>query len=874
MSVPRHAAVLPQMDVHEHVLGNGLRAIVHPRPGSPVVSSQIWYRVGSREETKGRTGLAHFLEHLLFKGTDTLRKGDIDLVTLRNGGHNNADTTTDRTRYYFTFAKDRWERALEIEADRMRGSAFDEFEFQAERGPVLEELRADHDDPWWRLHESLAATAYQVHPYRNPVIGWPEEVIRVPREDVLAFYDAWYRPNNATLVVAGDVEPDQAFARIEQLFGAIEAAALPEHFVPAEPAQQGERRFELELAVNVPRLAASFHTVEAAHADDVVLDFVQMLLTGGKASRLYRRLVREESLVTEVSSWSDTRRDPGVFQLFAELREGADDAALERALWEELDRLATDGPADDELERARRQLQASSVYRRSRASGMADMLGTFQTLAGDWRKLAEQDERLATVGADHVRDVAGRYLVRRNRTVGWVRPRPADAPPPPGLPGDDVHLLGEAPADDRDAPAILARTPSRRLSVELPAELLRLGNGLEVVLLPRHDLPLVAASLSVESGRLREARPGIASLTGQCLDEGAAGLSGQELSERIEQLGATLNAGSNGAALRCLRDDLPTCLALMADIVRRPDFPDASVERKRNEALSTLLAERDDANRVARRRIQQEIYGDHPYGRHPFGSEDDLRAFAREDLVHHHRTHFRPDGTILGLVGDLDRDAALELVERAFGDWEAGAEPTPTHPAPPEPEARTIELPDDKEQAHVYLGHLGIRFDDPDRAALVLADHVLGTGPGFTDRLSRHVRDELGLAYTVWGRIGTSAAREERGTFLAYVGTSQEQRAAATAALRREIRQFVEGPIGEQELEDARQYLLGSYAFTFETAAGTVAQLVSLRRMGLPLDHVETFVREIETTTLDQVHAAVRRHIHPDRLIEVATVRR
>ena len=228
MTSPPEPAALPPSEVHEHVLPNGLRVLVHPRPGSPVVASQIWYRVGSREEQKGRTGLAHFLEHLLFKGTATLRKGDIDLVTLRNGGQNNADTTTDRTRYYFTFAKDRWERALEIEADRMRGSAFDEFEFQAERGPVLEELRADHDDPWWRLHETLAATAYHVHPYRNPIIGWAEEVIQVPREDVLAFYDAWYRPNNACVVIAGDVEPDRAFRRADELFGPIESRALPD----------------------------------------------------------------------------------------------------------------------------------------------------------------------------------------------------------------------------------------------------------------------------------------------------------------------------------------------------------------------------------------------------------------------------------------------------------------------------------------------------------------------------------------------------------------------------------------------------------------------------------------------------------------------
>ena len=172
--------------ITELVLPNGLVALVVPRRTAPIVSVQTWYRVGSREEEKGKTGLAHFLEHLMFKGTGELRRGDIDKVTLKNGGANNADTTTDRTRYFFNFASDRWERALEIECDRMRGSAFDEHEFAAERGPVLEELRRDRDDPWWRLHESLESTVFHVHPYHNPVIGWYEEVTKVPREDVLA----------------------------------------------------------------------------------------------------------------------------------------------------------------------------------------------------------------------------------------------------------------------------------------------------------------------------------------------------------------------------------------------------------------------------------------------------------------------------------------------------------------------------------------------------------------------------------------------------------------------------------------------------------------------------------------------------------------
>jgi len=852
-------------------LANGLTALIAPRPDSPVVSVQTWYRVGSREEERGKTGLAHFLEHLMFKGTATLRKGDIDLVTLRNGGANNADTSQDRTRYYFTFAADRWERALEIEADRMRGSVFDEHEFRAERGPVIEELRRDHDDPWWRLHETLEATAYHVHPYRNPVIGWAEEVMKVPREDVLDFYDAWYRPNNCTIVIAGDVEIESAIASVQRLFGALEPAELPQPLVPVEPPQEGERRFELELEVNVPRMAAAFHTVRVNHADDPVLDVVQVLLATGKSSRLYDRLVRRDQLATEVSVWNDTRRDPGLFDIFAELREGVSREAFETALWDEVASLGRDGPADEELARAKSILRADTVYRRATSAGVAESLGIYQVLAGDWTIFLDLPALIEAVTADDIRRVVETYLRRANRTVGWAVPRPKGAPSVAGLPEDHVHEDLETPAaDTREEPAILGVEPEGALSIELPVRRVVLENGLRVLLLPRQGIPSVSLRLYVDGGQLRERLPGAAVLTGACLDEGAAGRSGEEIARFFAARGARFSAGTGGAALRCLSEHFDECLRLFTDVVRVPTLPPDAVERKRGELLSQLLAEDDDPAFKGRIRLRAEVYGSHPLGRRSKGSREALRALTRDHLVEHYRAGFVPRNAILCAVGDFDPGAMEASLRAHFDDWEDRPPDLPALPALTLGNGSgPILVEEDRDQAHVYLGHLGVRRTEPDFYALLLGDLILGSGPGFTDRLSGKLRDEQGLAYSVWARLARSADLEP-GIFTAYIGTSPKTWRRAEEGMRAEIERYVAGPIGHSEVEDARRYLLGSFVFGFETNHFTAEQLVQMERLDLGFDYPARYVERVSALTVEQVQDAARRHIHPDRLTTVA----
>ena len=305
-------------DVRRTVLDNGLVVLTKELHTSPIVTSMIWYRVGSRNEELGQTGKSHFLEHMLFKGTHRFKKGQIDLLTLKNGGSNNAFTSQDFTAYYFNFASDRWNIALEIEADRMVNCIFDPEEFEAEKKVVIEELKGGLDSPWGLLMQEVNAAAYKVHPYRNPIIGWLGDVERATAEEQQAYYQKNYQPNNAILSIAGDFDSDRVLDDVMKLFGGIPAGNPPVPVKISEPEQKGEKRILVRWRSRVPRIAIAYHAPAIATSDSYALHLLGIILSEGKSSRLYQRLVERDQTVTFVSADYGESKDPTLFHIRAE----------------------------------------------------------------------------------------------------------------------------------------------------------------------------------------------------------------------------------------------------------------------------------------------------------------------------------------------------------------------------------------------------------------------------------------------------------------------------------------------------------------------------------------------------------------------------
>lgn len=410
-------------DVREVELDNGFRALLMERHALPVVASIVWYQVGSRDERTGETGLSHFLEHMMFKGTDCYAKGEIDLLTSKMGGANNAFTDSDVTAYHFALASDRWETALEIEANRMRNCSLDESEFEAEKSVVLEELAMGEDDPWRSLLQAAETLTYQVHPYHHPVIGWREDLERLDVATMRDYYRRHYGPNRAFLVVVGDFDAGRTARRVKDLFGPIPPEAVARERPLQEPEPRGERRATIRFPGGISRMALTVKTCRMGERDDFVLDVIAFVLASDKSSRLHRRLVLEEQLATTVSVYNDVKQDPGLLWVTMELQEGADPGAAERVLEEELERLMTRNVTAAELRRARTQLRASYMFEEETVLDLAMRIGRFEAMTREgWRLLDKVLDTYDSVTAGEVREVAARYLRPSRRNIVWSLP--------------------------------------------------------------------------------------------------------------------------------------------------------------------------------------------------------------------------------------------------------------------------------------------------------------------------------------------------------------------------------------------------------------------------------------------------------------------
>jgi zinc protease len=415
--------------IHEHVLENGLRVLLAERHLDPVVAVMLWYRAGARNETEKEAGVSHFLEHMMFKGSARHGKGAIDRITTTLGGTNNAFTTADHTAYWFEFASDRWESALEVEADRMRALLLDPSEFEAEKQVVLEELAQGEDDPWRVLSQEVQSALFQRHPYRRPVIGYADTLKALHVREMRDYYERFYHPGNAVLVVCGDFEPARALETVQRHLGSIPAGtpyAEADPFRAPAAAPRGEQRLTLRWDDAASRLCSAWPTVALGTDEDCMLDLVSTLLTGGRLSRLYRRLVIEERCATSISTHNDTRVESGCFWLFAECAQGAKPEKLERLIDAEFARLSREPVAKAELVRAKRIIAAGEAHDAESVSDLAEDLGEF-AIDADWRLALRTLERIQRTSAEELRGAAAKLLVPGRRVVGWCLPQEGTA---------------------------------------------------------------------------------------------------------------------------------------------------------------------------------------------------------------------------------------------------------------------------------------------------------------------------------------------------------------------------------------------------------------------------------------------------------------
>jgi zinc protease len=423
------AAPARALEPREYLLSNGMKVVLVEVPKAPVATVQVWYKVGSRNEVMGRAGLSHMLEHMMFKGTAKYPKGAFSRLIRKNGGIDNAFTGQDFTAYFENLAADRVELALDMEADRMQGLILDAGEFQTEREVVKEERRLrTEDDPQSALVEALFAQAFLSHPYHWPVIGWFADLDAMSLEDLQRHYDTFYSPNNATLIVVGDIKADTLLPVIKQLFEPIPKGPTPKALTAVEPEQRGERRFLLKREAQVPFVMMGFRTPNYSSDDTYALDILESIISHGKSSRLYQSLVYDQKKSLAAGAEYMVQTDPSLFYLYALVSPGQKVDAVEESLLKEITRLQNEPPSELEMQRARNQVEAAHVFEQDSNFRYAMLLGQSETIGAGWRRLDQFVERIRSVTAKDVQRVAKQYLTQDTRTVGILLPTPAKQP--------------------------------------------------------------------------------------------------------------------------------------------------------------------------------------------------------------------------------------------------------------------------------------------------------------------------------------------------------------------------------------------------------------------------------------------------------------
>ena len=868
--------VVPPIVYKQRALANGLQVYTSLDRTTPNVSVQVWYGVGSKDDPAGRSGFAHLFEHMMFKATRDFPAESIDRFTEDVGGMNNASTYDDFTNYYEVVPANHLERLIWVEAERMGALVIDEANFKSERDVVKEELRQRVlASPYGRLFSLyLPQASYTTHPYKRPGIGSIEELDAATIDDVRAFHHAYYRPDNAALIVVGNFDEAELNAWIDKYMAGLKKPAQPITRVTAvEPPRTAASVFDgYGPNVPLPALAITWLGPKASDPDAPALKVLDAILSGGKSSRLYNSVVYEKQIASDIFSNADLPQQPGSFMVGAILASGHTIAQGEAALLGEVKRLRDAPPTAAELSEAKNELIAGKLRERETIDGRGFALGYALRIDGDAAKANTELADLQKVTAADVQRVAGRYLPDNRRMTIRYRPeseRPKgetvarSAAPMVASVKYDGPVFELAAEGQRVAPPPLA-TPVAPV-LPKPAEKI-LANGLRVIVARSSTLPLVTADLTIKAGAWTDPQglSGAAGMTADMLSEGTKTRSAPQIASQVEALGATLNSSASleaaSVTLNVMPDKLAVGMAIMADVARNPAFKAEELERQRNQALDGLRVAMQEPGQVASMAAAPVVFSGTGWGHVATGTPGSIARIKPADLAAIHRTWFRPDNAILVLTGDITAEQGFALAQQTFGDWAKPAAPLARAPAvTPKARPRTIaiDIPGTG-QAAVTLAKAAIPRDDPDYYSGIVANTVLGGG--YSARLNAEIRVKRGLSYGASSRL---SANGPIGSFRAVAQTKNESAVQVLDLIGAEMKGLAATPPSAEELKARKSVLVGSYGRNLATTGGLADILGDLALYGVPLDEITRYTASVEAVGPAQVQAFAVRMFDP-----------
>ncbi len=865
--------------ITEYRLDNGLRILLFPDQSKQQITVNITYLVGSRHEGYGETGMAHLLEHLVFKGTPN--HPDIPAELSERGAFPNGTTWFDRTNYFETFpaTDDNLEWALDLEADRMINSFIAAEDLESEMTVVRNEWERGENSPGGVLQKRVMSAAYDWHNYGNSTIGARADIEQVPIDRLQAFYRKYYQPDNAILVVAGHFDPELALELIVEKFGSIprpERTGANQLFptYTAEPAQDGERSVTLRRVGDVQLVMAAYHVPAGSHEDFAALDIMTHIISNQPAGRLYKALV-EPGLAAGASAYALQLKEPGMFSAMAQVREGDSLEAAADAMFAALDAMKASPPTAEEVDRAKTDYLSAIELAFNNPQGIGRQLSEWAAM-GDWRLLFLHRDRLEQVTPEDVHRVAQAYLEPSNRTIGYYYPADetparAEIPAPPDVAALLDGYVGRAAIAEGEA---FDPTPA---NIEARTQKLVLPNGLQVALLPKENRG-DAVNVSFQFRHGNEAalmgKATVSGLAGAMLMRGTNNRSRQEIQDELDRLkvqgGASggLTAASGGFST--VRESLPDALRLMAEVLQQPAFDSEEFALIVEERLAGIESQRSEPQPLAQQALGRHL-GDYPAD-HPFyvPTFDEqisrLESATLEQARDFWGTFYGTQNGALSIVGDFDPEEIVPILQELFGDWTANEEfvrmPRPYREI--ETVSEVIETPDKANALMLAATVMPVRDDHPDYPALVLGNYMLGGG-FLSSRLAVRIRQNEGLSYGVGSQLGASAL-DERATFSGYAIFAPENGDKVLAAFREEVDKVLESGFTSEEVEAAKRGYLDAVQNGRSSDGSVAGTLVSNLIIGRTMEFVEAHEAAMASLSPEDVLAAMRRHIDPARI--------
>jgi zinc protease len=859
--------------IHRFILENGLHILINPDRSIPKVSVQLWYNVGSKDELSGEKGLAHLLEHMIFKGTKTLSESDINLITQKLSGYTNAFTSYDYTGYMFDFPKQHWLSALSMLSDCMSNCTFDEDMLQSELKAVIQELKMYKDNYSSSLIETMTGAIFSDHPYHNPIIGYKQDLWSITREGLLKFYRKYYNPQHATLVVVGDVDPEQALEDIKAYFAQIPGGDRV--YKSQHPAQRDVKATQSILYRDVqrPMLMYTWRVPGITAGSEFVLNVLAHIIGQSASSRLYRLLVDELGLATDVGMMLDDLFEHGLLFLQIDPIESEAIPEIEKRVVEVINNLAGT-ITEKEIKAAIKQVQMGYLVQGETLQERAYMIGKGYLASENANYINEFMHADINQITDQINALIQEYLRVSVMHKGAVMPLPPSerefwlAVQEESDTTDEVILSRKVRTSEIESGKQVHAIAAEKLSLFQAPEPheFTLPNGLKVLFSPFGVGEKIELILEFESQHPHDPEhlQGLSNFTFALLEEGTKNFTKTKIVNELADRGIYLDVHAGVISMTLMKTDLLFALDLLYELVQNALFDPSAIEKVRAQILSDIDDFWDEPNQFIKQLAREHVYKGHGYSKRFLGTKETVSAITREDITYYYRHYVTPHAK-LAVVGAIDEVTLKGYVSETLGKWHSVEKPEFSFPHLVIPEKKEIIHPITRDQVVLAFAGLSVDRGDERYDALLVFDQFFSGGVtgSMSSRLFQ-LREQTGLFYTIGGSLVYDAGKQP-GMFFLKTIVSQDRLAEAEAAIKRTMLEAVTS-VGQEEFRAAKDAIAYSLIDQFATQKGIAQSFLFVDRMELPRDFYSHRIGMIEQVRSEEMLKAAREIMDPEKI--------